>query len=116
MPNTPFNPDDTLTLVEAVRAMADTYARADVATEAGPTLNCGEAELLAEVMVLAGCRDEAAEWLAGHGIHDENDEEALEYLDEGDDQHGHLNLVDDRGLAIRNVDLARGYVDRRWPR
>lgn len=67
-----------MTAHEAGRALAGVFGDSWFAGDNGLHFTCGEANVVADVLVETGQREAAVTWLAGHAIGD----------DEGDDHFG----------------------------
>lgn len=92
-------------LKEALADLASVFGDGMTASETGSAFTCGEADKVARVLVLAGHRDAAETWLAGHAEGDEGDDFHFTY-DNEDDPEDEGRPLNEKEISDYVSDLA----------
>ncbi len=69
------DPKPAPTLVDAAERLADLFRSTDTAYEVGPTLQCTEADAIADLLRAAGHTNSADVWLHAHAATDDEGDE-----------------------------------------
>ncbi|MFF3249714.1 hypothetical protein ACFYWP_01590 [Actinacidiphila glaucinigra] len=87
-------------LTEAIRDLAGVFGDGMTAMHTGDKFTCAEADSIARVLLLAGHKDEALEWLSAHAEGDGVDDPHYTYDEDDPEDEGRvLNALEMREYA-----------------